>query len=100
MINKLTDKCKEDFKDWCFNTDGYEFDFNGYRSLLLNALIIEFFDSAGIYVQIDVENLDSTFSSYVFNKNNLFSSDENSNTRQEATNKAIITANKLYNETK
>ena len=105
---KLTGKTKQDFEKWLSNnypelfnsfTTGYIL-FDTLSDSCINALIIEWFDSVEIYVQINVENIDGIFSSYVFNKNDLFSSKENSNSRQEATEKAIEKANQIYNNIK
>lgn len=106
----LTDKCLKDFleyiKNYCCEYEeskrgvflwfGNETDLlHKDCKLFLNALIIEFFDSVGIYIGIDpLYDMQGTFRAYV-DKYGF-----QSISRQEATEKAIIKANDIYNETK
>lgn len=97
---ELTEKCKEKFLEWYKNREGKtltpkELELMS-EEVLQNALIIEFFDSVGIYIDIRIEFNDSfvlkTFDSYV--------EDDyvgNFSNRQEATIQAIKKANDLYN---
>ena len=52
MIMILTDKCKEYFS-YKYNMSN----FNEYSEVLQSALIIEFFDSVGIYIEINVNQI-------------------------------------------
>nr|WP_317633104.1 hypothetical protein [uncultured Flavobacterium sp.] len=85
---KLTGKAKEDFS-YKYNMSN----FNEYSEVLQNALIIEFFDSLGIYILItDFDDYDfwcefKGLSYSILGK-----------TRQEAIEQAIIKANEIYNE--
>ncbi len=85
---KLTGKCLDDFELWV-NSEMYEID-NDCCDILLNALIIEFFDSTWIYVNVLRYNdkwkmiVENQFR-YTFDS------------RQEAISEAIIKANELYN---
>lgn len=62
---------------------------------MLNALIIEWLDSVGVYASAYICH-DNTFD---FSINNV-TYNSFAKTRQEATEKAIIKANEIYNETK
>ena len=95
MIMILTDKCKEDFS-YKYNMSN----FNEYSEVLQNALIIEFFDSLGIYCVSNYNFINTNWSYSVKNADTILSRGCNYSTRQEATEKAIINANKIYNETK
>ena len=66
-------------------------EWNDLNEVCRNALIIEFFDSVGIYC--NTPHLDNFFSSFT---NNDWNGDFS--TRTEATNEAIIKANDLFNE--
>lgn len=96
---KLTGKCAEAFKSYLKETKGdvmahviYEFE-----DLYQNALIIEFFDSVGIYVEIKNKfgqrKQCQRFSFVVKNYNSGFLFDF----RTEATNKGIEKANEIFN---
>lgn len=97
MKNKLTGKCKEKFIFWM--CENYEYirwhEYETMPECALNALIIEFFDSVGIYISIintkDLHQfiLEDDFKNY-HQRNNDFKS------RQEATNAAIEKANELF----
>jgi len=63
-----------------------------------NALIIEWLDSANIFIQIDFENREPIFSYYVYSGKDICSGEYNANSRSEATQQAILKANSLYND--
>ncbi|MDM1073673.1 hypothetical protein HX001_14380 [Empedobacter brevis] len=101
----LTAKAEEDYFDWLDNQgvngidiSNWEFEkFNLLSKVSQNALIIEWFDSVGIYV--NVVRLNSIWNySFWFNHNRYQGYDFK--TRQEATEQAIIKANEIYNERK
>lgn len=103
---KLTGKAKEDFNKWFdwYSQEHHDADTDIFLDeitlpdTLINALIIEWLDSVDIYIQIELENIDGIFSSYIFyGKNNLDSSEVNSKSRQKATEIAIEIANEIYN---
>ena len=107
----LTGKAKEDFENYVLNKNlGHDsevlisvynqetlfINYNNVKETLLNALIIEWFDSVGIYI-----------SSYGFEFTKEFYSEITSDnfsvikpTRQEALTEAIKKANEIYNEKK
>jgi len=95
----LTGKCLEDFRKYISFLHGLDLnDWEVQKQIFLNALIIEFFDSVGIYISPTHIHL---YSGLVFNsmvrcgkRNNEIG---NYDTRPEATNKAIEKANKIYN---
>ena len=93
----LTGKTKEDFS-YNYNMS----DFNGYSETLQNALIIEWFDSVGIYISINYVDFydefknDTGFETYVTNKGLSVKFRIVSN-RQEAIKQAIEKANEIYN---
>lgn len=94
----LTDKTLKDFTFWLYNEHAMKiFNIEFMKPLLFNTLIIEFFDSVGIIINI-------TYSMGVFNYNILgkypFYRADLFKTRQEATEEAIEKANEIYNETK
>lgn len=84
----LTGKAKEDFS-YKYNMSN----FNEYSEVLQNALIIEFFDSVGIYINT-IRNIDSTIYCRILFLDQAFYG----KTRQEAAEKAILKANEIYNE--
>jgi len=109
---KLTGKTREDFENWILNECQFTFgkslikihkqkyffiSYLGIDNIQLNALIIEFFDSVGIYIQISIytKRIDSSLDwCYSFNEEifeRFFKS------RKEATDKAIEKANEIYN---
>lgn len=71
--------------------------FNEYSEVLQNALIIEFFDSVGIYIEIIKDNWFG-FNIHRGNWKALDFSIGGYDTRQQATKQAIIKANEIYNE--
>lgn len=67
----------------------------------INALIIEFFDSVGIYINISAIPFSKDFRVEIRSVDNSFLSScdyEAFNSRTEATNTSIEKANELYNE--
>lgn len=89
----LTEKALEDFR-YKYNMSN----FNEYSEVLQNALIIEFFDSVGIYIDIRIEFNDS----FVLKTFDSYAEDDyvgNFSNRQDATIQAIKKANDLYNST-
>jgi len=85
---KLTGKCLSDFGDQC------ALQYKNFIKLpesCQNALIIEFFDSVGIYTGI---TLYAGYWRFYIDKNCLGLK----NTRTEATNSAIEKANEIYNK--
>lgn len=91
---KLTGKCKKEFEKFYTENAKYIFDVDEYSETVQNALIIEFFDSVGIYIII---NKDFYFEEwgYIIIGNYEYHGFE---CRLEASNKAIIKANELFNE--
>lgn len=96
MKNKLTGKCREKFIFWmCKNNEYVRWhEYETMPECALNALIIEFFDSVGIYISVVREF--ECFESYVNSKCVSVYSES----RTEATNASIEKANVIYNEYK
>jgi len=101
---KLTGKTKEAFLKFTIKNYGFdEYAISYLKETLQNALIIEFFDSVGITV--DVIPRISNENKIVFEPNTLCLKYEivtenfiNFKLRPEATDKAIEKANEIYNE--
>ena len=97
---KLTGKCKEVFNEWQKNK-GYENFKPKQYSLdiviaMQNALIIEFFDSVGIYISLEWKY--KYFEIGIIEiKNNITTSLLENDNRLKATNEAIEKANDLFN---
>lgn len=87
----LTGKSLEYFNEWCYNKYGTYY-CQIYHNAYLNALIIEWFDSVGIYIEILRE--DGFFTWVIGHHYDT----PNSDSRKQTTEQAIIHANKLYNE--
>jgi len=95
----LTDKAKEDYNKWCADKglDVLQFPETEYNDVFQNALIIEWFDSAGVYINASAMfpvkqqafcfavNLESDFDFFM--------------SRRIATAHGIRSANILYNTT-
>lgn len=115
---KLTGKCKNDFENWNLNRSlnvtnqerknkvlieelkPFAYQVWNFDEPYLNALIIEFFDSVGIYIHIEPYvdfDYNTLFKNYIlFNKN---INEQNSYIyRQEAANAAIEKANEIFNQ--
>lgn len=99
---KLTGKAKDDFLEWYVNVFKkaktynlarfYKLQFASNDNAYKNAIIVEWFDSVGIYVN-----------SIRYNGNDWFAIcgkqfPKKYTSRREATNKAIEKANQIYNE--
>lgn len=100
----LTDKAKIEFEKWLFK----EYDLYYYNIISeiiwLNALIIEWFDSVGIYISIEVYGTPDFKIQYESNVSTKTDDwylqgmlSEIYSTRQEATIKAIEKANEIFN---
>lgn len=103
----LTGKCLEAFLDWVLKEPNKIFkkyfgdeqdiidEIYNLEELFLNALIIEFFDSLGCY--IEPKKCTEKWSFYLFGICRLISGEEIYNTRTEATEEAIKKANEIFN---
>ena len=104
----LTGKTKEDFENYVLNKNlGHDsevlisvynqetlfIDYKDVKKTLLNALIIEWFDSVGIYITSDYFELNKGFYSEILDSNFEIIKP----TRQEALTEAIKKANEYYN---
>lgn len=95
----LTGKAKEDFENWVYNNTEYLYcEVYDTPEKLLYSLIIDWFDSVGIYISITpsipigYEKPDCFMFSIGIGTNRLKIS-----SRHEATKQAIIKANEIYN---
>ena len=103
----LTNKSKEDFFNWLDNQgvngidiSNWEFEkFQLLSNVSQNALIIDWFDSVGIYVNSSGLTLSKTFISDVSVNDNCEYNYDGFRTRKEATEQAIKKANEIYNST-
>ena len=105
---KLTGKCKEDFEKW-FNKGSHDEEYNNHMGFKFErshpsmqyGVLIDFFDSVGIY--IDIKYISRPFYvgyNYQFRVNEIdYCVKEviKIKTRQEARTKAIEKANEIYN---
>ena len=94
----LTDKAKIEFESY-YNNSTADFllngiDFDDLPLCVKNALIIDWFDSIGIYI---VNNRSFRFNKWNYEILGNFTSGFDSKSRQEATKKAIEKANEIYN---
>ena len=104
----LTGKAKEDFENYVlnknlghdsevlisvYNQESLFINYNNVKETLLNALIIEWFDSVGIYITSDYFELNKGFYSEVLNSDFEIIKQ----TRQETLTEAIKKANEIYN---
>ena len=104
----LTGKAKEDFENYVLNKElGHDsevlisvynqetlfIDYKDVKKTLLNALIIEWFDSVGIIITSDYFELNKGFYSEILESNFEIIKP----TRQEALAEAIKKANEIYN---
>jgi len=100
----LTDKAKTDFGLWHFERRTSIAEYKNFHKLSETAqyaVIVEWFDSVGMYIQVGTYNDNSNrqFALYIVNfdgSNSHF--DCGFNNRIETTKGAIIVANKIYNE--
>ena len=108
MHKILTGKAKEDFENYVLNKNlGHDsevlisvynqetlfINYNNIKEILLNALIIEWFDSVGIIITSDYFELNKGFYSEILESNFEIIKP----TRQEALAEAIKKANEIYN---
>ena len=98
----LTGKAKEDFLIHIGLTEDM---FLMMYSVMKNALIIDWFDLVGIYIDTQLvatfDECEITQVCWFVNiaaSNNCYNSDKHYQTRQEATKQAILKANDIYNE--
>ena len=98
-MEKLTGKCKADFKAYHSNSKNQfklnNIEFKDLPCIVQNALIIEFFDSVGIKIGIDpVYDMQGTYRAYIgnFGFQSMY--------RNVAVENATIKANELYNSKK
>lgn len=76
-------------------------EWNDLNEVCRNALIIEFFDSVGIYISIHYETFGNHYFNVMVTRNHLTTNlRTDAKTRAEAANAAIIKANDLFNENK
>ncbi|QHC84963.1 hypothetical protein AS589_09360 [Empedobacter brevis] len=98
---ELTGKAKEEFLEWWqskIKNENFQY-FKPREDVYLNALIIEFLDSVGVYIYFDT-------GTYVLKPNyryKIITEDDTyigykENSRKEATVQAIKKANEIYNE--
>ena len=110
---KLTGKCKIEFENWIlnnksnhdstrmikiFNQKDLFVSYVGIGETFLNALIIEFFDSVGVYISTDIDYNFRYFNYKVETRKNVETIDYVYNSRTKAVNKAIEKANETYNK--
>ena len=100
MHKILTGKCKEAFIDYLDKTNQITIEkgilklhWQDFPEKYTHALIIDFFDSVGIYVNSDYFELNKGFYSEVLDSNFAIVKP----TRQEALTEAIKKANEIYN---
>lgn len=100
----LTGKAQGDFEKWLCKEDNLFIEeikemSNYIDERYLNALIIEWLDSVGIFIELYKYDY---FVTYIVHgditEKGWDESDAPSETRQEAIEKAIVKANKIYNE--
>ena len=103
----LTGKAKKEFFNWLDNQgvngidiSNWEFEkFHLLSNVSQNSLIIEWFDSVGIYVNSSGLTLSKTFISDVSVNDNCEYNYDGFRIRKEATEQAIKKANEIYNST-
>lgn len=96
----LTDKAKEDFKEWVFENYYFQ-DLNVLYPLhLVDTLIIEWFDSIGIYIEIYYSRILGDKFLCIVNTEANYNLTSYQDSRQQATEQAITKANILYNDKK
>ncbi len=96
---ELTGKCKEDFINFMCKTypDIRWHEYENLPNSILNALIIEFFDSVGIYIDTwEYEGFCWQVYSNLVNESPKYN--EPLKSRPEAQTEAIKKANQIYNE--
>ncbi|WP_291076389.1 MULTISPECIES: hypothetical protein [unclassified Empedobacter] len=97
----LTGKCKEKFWEWYKNREGKTLTPKELEliseEVLQNALIIDFFDSVGIYIEIHYSSFLGNRFLCIVNTNENHKVTSFQNNRHQAIKKAIKKANDLYN---
>lgn len=100
----LNGKAEVDFIKWAsYNYGEDSGDLAMMREVYRNALIIEFFDSVGVYIDVEffrknIKDEPQFVSSTTDEWNGLQPLRVQFNSRQQATKQAIIKANNIYNE--
>lgn len=104
----LTGKAKEDFEKWLKKQSFVNFNkytkkiiidnkiYSELNERFVSTLIIEWFDSAGIYITTEI--MAKNIFSFRIDYDNIFDCEECFKTRQEAQVKAIEKANEIYNK--
>ena len=96
---QLNGICKEKFLEWFSEPETYFYRLN---NTCQNALIIEFFDSKNIFIEVSgifYQGFEPEFNYNIQEKGTLNGiNGEVFNSRQEATIQAIKKANEIYNE--
>ena len=97
----LTGQAKKDFEKWYISTESvdiYKGDCNDQVfNTIRNALIIEWFDSVGIYVNISNLYHQNSWCYKVKNCPEVFEEKIMTKSRKDATIEAIVKANEIYN---
>ena len=105
----VTGKCKAEFENWFKGSVYYLthsiWDFEGLEPSMQYGVYVDFFDSVGIYVDIDSYrwNIEQTVFEWVIQDNNTnpnvyYETEQSCKTRHEARIKAIEKANEIINE--
>ena len=101
---KVTGKCKEDFEKWRISKkDSYlkHCFFEDLDDSMQYGVLIDFFDSVGIRILIDMDFGNFVFNKFVlyieYKKNCFCNYGMNFKTRQEARTAAVKMANEIYN---
>lgn len=102
----LTGKAKEDFIDYLWQSKFKKDDYKEYEDYIDNqkeshtyADIIEWFDSVGIYIEIQIHQILRGVNMWRGKVNNCVYDDlEYKSNRQQATKEAIKKANQIYND--
>ena len=101
----LTNKAKEDFIDYLWESKFKKEDYKEYEDYIENqkeshtyADIIEWFDSVGIYIEIHYSRILGDKFLCIVNTGANYNLTSYQDSRQESTIQAIIKANKIYNE--
>jgi len=93
---KLTGQCKKYFRRWLYGKEDYEdyyySEFIDLPEAMQYGVLVDFFDSVGIIIEVTYDNLPMEFDCYVNNEKwtGFF-------TRQEARAKVLEKANEIYN---
>ena len=101
---KVTGKCKEDFEKWRISKkDSYlkHCFFEDLDDSMQYGVLIDFFDSVGIRILIDMDFGNEVYDKFVlyieYKKHCFCNYGMNFKTRQEARTEAIKKANEIYN---